>query len=152
MKIKVILKENIKGVGKKDEIVEVKDGYANNFLFAQNKAVPATEENIKKLQNKAEKNKKDHAKEVKKAEEIKGKINNKEIVLAVKAGDNGKVFGSIGSKEIVDEVKKVFGLTIDKKKIDGENSRMKELGVHDVEVKLHSEVKAILKVKLINKE
>ena len=152
MKIKVILKENIKGVGKKDEIVEVKDGYANNFLFAQNKAVPATEENIKKLKNKAEKNKKDHEKEVKKAEEIKGKINNKEIVLAVKAGDNGKVFGSIGSKEIVDEVKKVFGLTIDKKKIDGENSRMKELGVHDVEVKLHSEVKAILKVKLINKE
>lgn len=52
----------------------------------------------------------------------------------------------------MDEVKKVFGLTIDKKKIDGENSRMKELGVHDVEVKLHSEVKAILKVKLINKE
>ena len=152
MKIKVILKENIKGVGKKDEIVEVKDGYANNFLFAQNKAVPATEENIKKLKNKAEKNKKDHEKEVKKAEEIKGKINNKEIVLAVKAGENGKVFGSIGSKEIVDEVKKVFGLTIDKKKIDGENSRMKELGVHDVEVKLHSEVKAILKVKLINKE
>lgn len=152
MKVKVILKENIKGVGKKDEIIEVKDGYANNFLFAQNKAVPATEENIKKLQNKAEKNKKDHAKEVKKAEEIKGKINNKEIVLAVKAGENGKVFGSIGSKEIVDEVKKVFGLTIDKKKIDGENSRMKELGIHDVEVKLHSEVKAILKVKLINKE
>ena len=152
MKVKVILKENIKGVGKKDEIIEVKDGYANNFLFAQNKAVPATEENIKKLQNKAEKNKKDHAKEAKKAEEIKGKINNKEIVLAVKAGENGKVFGSIGSKEIVDEVKKVFGLTIDKKNIDGENSRMKELGVHDVEVKLHSEVKAILKVKLINKE
>ncbi len=152
MKVKVILKENIKGVGKKDEIIEVKDGYANNFLFAQNKAVPATEENIKKLQNKAEKNKNDHAKEIKKAEEIKGKINNKEIVLAVKAGENGKVFGSIGSKEIVDEVKKVFGLTIDKKKIDGENSRMKELGVHDVEVKLHSEVKAILKVKLINKE
>lgn len=152
MKIKVILKENIKGVGKKDEIVEVKDGYANNFLFAQSKAVPATEENIKKLKNKAEKSKKDHEKEVKKAEEIKGKINNKEITLAVKAGENGKVFGSIGSKEIVDEVKKVFGLTIDKKKIDGENSRMKDLGTHDVEVKLHSEVKAVLKVKLINKE
>ncbi len=152
MKVKVILKENIKGVGKKDEIIEVKDGYANNFLFAQNKAVPATDENLKKLKNKAEKNVKDHEKEVKKAEEIKGKINNKEITLAVKAGENGKVFGSIGSKEIVDEVKKVFGLTIDKKKIDGENSRMKELGLHDVEVKLHSEVKAILKVKLINKE
>ena len=152
MKVKVILKENIKGVGKKDEIIEVKDGYANNFLFAQNKAVPASEENLKKLKNKSEKNKKDHDKEVKKAEEIKGKINNKEITLAVKAGENGKVFGSIGSKEIVDEVKKVFVLTIDKKKIDGENSRMKELGLHDVEVKLHSEVKAILKVKLINKE
>lgn len=152
MKIKVILKENIKGVGKKDEVVEVKDGYANNFLFSQNKAVPATDENLKKLKNKAEKNKKDHAKEVKKAEEIKNQINNKEIVLSVKAGENGKVFGSVGSKEIVDEIKKVFSLVIDKKKIDGENSRMKDLGIHDVEIKLHQEVKAVIKVKLVNKE
>ena len=58
MKIKVILKETIKGVGKKDEIVEVKDGYANNFLFSQNKAVPATPENINKLNSKNEKIKK----------------------------------------------------------------------------------------------
>lgn len=151
MKIKVILKENIKGVGKKDEVVEVKDGYANNFLYSQNKAVPATDENLKKLKNKAEKNKKDHDKEVKKAEEIKKQINGKEIILSVKSGENGKVFGSVGSKEIVDEIKKVFSLVIDKKKIDGENSRMKDLGDHDVEIKLHHEVKAVIKVKLVNK-
>ena len=152
MKVKVILKENIKGVGKKDEIVEVKDGYANNFLFKENKAVIANTENINKLKNKAEKSEKTHARDVKNAETLKEKIHDKEITLAVKAGANGKVFGSVGSKEIVEEIKKVFGLDVDKKKIDSENSRMKDLGIHNVEIKLHNEVRAIIKVKLINKE
>ncbi|MBP9478636.1 MAG: 50S ribosomal protein L9 [Sebaldella sp.] len=152
MKIKVILKENIKGVGKKDEIIEVKDGYANNFLFKENKAVLANTENINKLKNKAEKTEKTHARDIKNAEVLKEKLHEKEITLAVKAGDNGKVFGSVGSKEIVEEIKKKFGIDIDKKKIDSENSRMKDLGIHNVEIKLHSEVRAIIKVKLLNKE
>ncbi|RRD39654.1 50S ribosomal protein L9 [Leptotrichia sp. OH3620_COT-345] len=151
MKVKVILKDTIKGVGKKDEIVEVKDGYANNFLFAQNKAVPATPENINKLKNRNEKIKRNHDNDVKKASELKELLNSKEIVLKVKSGNNGKVFGSVGGKEIAEAIKEQLNIEIDKKKISSD-SRMKELGEHDVEIKLHSEVKAIIKVKLEGQE
>ena len=151
MKVKVILKEAIKGIGKKDEIVEVKDGYANNFLLNLNKAVLATPENINKLKSKDEKTKRVHDNEVKKAEEIKRIIESKVITLKVKAGENGKVFGSSGGKEIAEAVKVQLGVEIDKKKISSD-SRMKELGQHEVEVKLHHEVKAKIKVKLLGGE
>ena len=147
MKIKVILKETIKGVGKKDEIVEVKDGYANNFLFSQNKAIPATPENINKLNSKNEKIKKNHDNDVRKANELKEQLNSKEIVLKVKAGNNGKVFGSVGGKEIAEAIKEQLNIEVDKKKVSTD-ARMKELGLHTVELKLHSEVKANLKVRV----
>lgn len=147
MKVKVILKETIKGVGKKDEIIEVKDGYANNFLFAQKKAVPATAENIKKLKDRDEKIKRNHENDVKKAQELKEKLNSKEICIKVKAGNNGKVFGSVGTKEIADAIKEQLNIEVDKKKISTD-TRMKELGLHKVELKLYSDVKAVLKIKL----
>ena len=151
MKVKVILKEAIKGVGKKDEIVEVKDGYANNFLLNLNKAVLATPENINKLKSKDEKNKRIYDNEVKKAEEIKKIIDSKVITLKVKAGGNGKVFGSVGGKEISEAIKVQLGVDVDKKKISSD-SRMKELGQHEIEIKLHNEVKSKIKVKLISGE
>ena len=147
MKIKVILKENIKGVGKKDEIVEVKDGYANNFLLNQNKAILATPENINKLKARNEKIQKHHDRDVKNAKELKEVLATKEIVLKVKAGENNKVFGSIGAKEIVQAIKEQLNIDIDKKKVSAD-SKVKEIGVHNVELKLHSEVKANLKVKV----
>ena len=151
MKIKVILKETIKGVGKKDEIVEVKDGYANNFLFSQNKAIPATPENINKLNSKNEKIKKNHDNDVRKANELKEQLNSKEILLKVKAGNNGKVFGSVGGKEIAEAIKEQLNIEVDKKKVSTD-ARMKELGLHTVELKLHSEVKATIKIKLEAKD
>ena len=147
IKIKVILKENIKGVGKKDEIVEVKDGYANNFLLNQNKAILATPENINKLKARNEKIQKHHDRDVKNAKELKEILATKEIVLKVKAGENNKVFGSISAKEIVQAVKDQLNIDIDKKKVSAD-SKVKEIGVHNVELKLHSEVKANLKVRV----
>ena len=147
MKIKVILKENIKGVGKKDEIVEVKDGYANNFLLNQNKAILATPENINKLKARNEKIQKHHDRDVKNAKELKEILATKEIVLKVKAGENNKVFGSNSAKEIVQAVKDQLNIDIDKKKVSAD-SKVKEIGVHNVELKLHSEVKANLKVRV----
>ena len=147
MKIKVILKENIKGVGKKDEIVEVKDGYANNFLLNQNKAILATPENINKLKARNEKIQKHHDRDVKNAKELKEVLATKEIVLKVKVGENNKVFGSISAKEIVQAVKDQLNIDIDKKKVSAD-SKLKEIGVHNVELKLHSEVKANLKVRV----
>ena len=147
MKIKVILTETIKGIGKKDEIIEVKDGYANNFLLNKNKAVLATTENINKLQKKNEKIEKNHARDVKEANELKNILAKKEVVLKVKAGENGKVFGSIGAKEIAEAIKEQLNIEIDKKKISS-NTRVKDLGLHIVELKLHSEVKGSIKVKV----
>jgi len=147
MKIKVILKETIKGVGKKDEIVEVKDGYANNFLLNKNKAILATPENINKLKARNEKIKKNHDKDVKNANKLKEQLASKEIVLKVKAGENNKVFGSIGAKEIVEALKEQLNITIDKTKVSA-SAKLKEIGVHNVELKLHSEVKAVLKVRV----
>ena len=147
MKIKVILKENIKGVGKKDEIVEVKDGYANNFLLNQNKAILATPENINKLKARNEKIQKHHDRDVKNAKELKEVLATKEIVLKVKAGENNKVCGSISAKEIVQAIKDQLNIDIDKKKVSAD-SKVKEIGVHNVELKLHSEVKANLKVRV----
>ena len=88
---------------------------------------------------------------MKKAEEIMSIIDSKVVTLKVKAGENGKVFGSIGGKEIAEAVKVQLGVEIDKKKISSD-SRMKELGQHEVEVKLHHEVKAKIKVKLLGGE
>ena len=147
MKIKVILTETIKGIGKKDEIIEVKDGYANNFLLNKNKAVLATPENINKLQKKNEKIEKNRARDVKEANELKNILAKKEVVLKVKAGENGKVFGSIGAKEIAEAIKEQLNIEIDKKKISS-NTRVKDLGLRIVELKLHSEVKGSIKVKV----
>lgn len=147
MKVKVILKEDIKGVGKKNEIVTVKDGYANNFLLNTNKGVLATPENIKKLEDMKNKKERNLNNEIKKANSEKEILESKEIELFVKTGANGKIFGSINSKEISDEIKKIFNLDIDKKKINVSN-KVKELGIHTVEIKLFSDIKANLKINI----
>lgn len=148
MKIKVILLDTIKGVGKKDEIVEVKDGYANNFLFPSKKGIPATQENLNKLKQKGIKKEKDEQKELNKALEIKKILDGKTITLSVKSGENGKVFGSIGSKEIVSSVKKEFNYTLDKKNLPSD-IRIKELGIHKLILKLHKDVKAQLNINVV---
>lgn len=145
MKVKVILLDTIRGVGKKDEIIEVKDGYANNFLYPQKKAVPATTENLNKLKNKNDRAVKNLEKEIETAKKLAENIKDKTIILNVKAGANGKVFGSIGAKEISDEILKQLSISIDKKKISGD-SRIKSLGIHNIEIKLHSEVKTYIKI------
>lgn len=143
MKTSVILLDNVKGIGKKDEIVMVKDGYANNFLFPQKKAIPATNENINKLKQKQEKKSNDSKKELQNAISLKEEINNKKIILKVKAGENGKVFGSIGPKEILDAVKMQLNIELDKKILTSD-ARIKELGSHKLSLKIHKEVEANL--------
>lgn len=149
MKVKVILKENIKGVGKKDEVIEVKDGYANNFLFTQNKAIPATTENLNKLKNKKDKILKNDEKELKNANELKAKLETSKILLKVKAGTDGKIYGSLGAKEIEIALKEQLDINIDKKKF-GNDVRIKALGMHNIQIKLYKDIKATLKVEVIS--
>lgn len=141
MKIKVILLETIKGVGKKEEIVEVKDGYANNFLFPQKKAIIANEQNLNKLKQKNEKIINNDKRELEKATKLKAEIEGKVVKLKVKSGDNGKIFGSIGAKEIMQEIENQLKLKLDKKQMPSD-SRIKSLGNHTLQLKLYKDIKA----------
>ena len=133
--MKVILLDNIKGVGKKDEIINASDGYARNFLFPKKLAVEANNENISKL--KAKKQSEQYKKDVNKenAEKIAKKLDDITLTIKVKAGENGKIFGGVTSKEISEELKKQYKIDIDKKKIIL-NENIKNLGSFDISMKL----------------
>jgi large subunit ribosomal protein L9 len=148
--MKVILKADIKGVGKKDEIINASDGYARNFLFPKNLAVEANAENMSKLKGKQDSNqfKKDQEKE--KALEIADKMSKILLKIAVKSGENGKIFGGVSSKEIAQELESQYKISIDKKKIDLKET-IKTLGTRTVDIKLFEGVVGKLKVDVISK-
>ena len=148
--MKVILLSDIKGVGKKDQVIEASDGYARNFLFPKKLALEANAENMSKLKAKQDSNKFKKDTERKQAEAIAEKLKGIMLRIKVKAGGNGKIFGGVTSKEISDSLKKEYGFDIDKKKIIIDLP-LNVLGNHFVEVELHKKVKAKLNIELISK-
>ena len=146
--MKVILKENIKGVGKKDEIINASDGYARNFLFPKGLAVEANAQNMANLKAKQDSNayRKDQEKQEarKQAEHIKKIM----LTIPVKAGENGKIFGGVSSKEIAELLQKTHNIIVDKKKIELKET-IKELGTKTVEIKLYEGVIAKLKINVV---
>lgn len=146
--MKVILNQDIKGVGKKDQVINASDGYARNFLFPKNLAVPADKGNMAKLQTR--KDSANHKKEVEleQAEKIKEQISKIELTIKVKTGDNGKLFGSITAKEIAENLDKQYKIKVDKKKVNLKDS-IKELGTVNVPIKLYEGVIATLKLNII---
>lgn len=143
--MKVILLDNIKGVGKKDEVINASDGYARNYLFPKKLAIEATKDNLVKLKAKQDSNQ--HKKDLEKAKAIETANKLKDIVLKiqVKAGDNGKIFGGVTSKEIAENLKLQYNIDIDKKKIVLKET-IKVLGTVNVDIKLYEGVIANLKV------
>lgn len=146
--MKVILKENIKSIGKKDEIINVSDGYARNYLFVKNLAVEANNENLAKLKSKkeSEKYKKDIEKEG--AEKQAEKMSKIRLRFKVKAGENGKVFGGVSSKEIAEKLEKEYNIKVDKKKIELKEA-IKLLGTTNVSIRLYEGVVGTVKVDVI---
>ncbi|WP_297598069.1 50S ribosomal protein L9 [uncultured Cetobacterium sp.] len=138
-KLQVILTADVAGQGRKGEIVSVSEGYARNFLLKNNKGIIATAEELKKIENKKLKDAKKAEENKNKSIEIKALLESKKLVINGKIGDNGKLFGAITNKEISAEIKKEFGLDVDRKKIE---CAIKSLGEHKAIVKLHTEVKA----------
>ena len=135
--MKVILKQDIKGIGKKDEIHEVSDGYARNFLFPKGLAVEANATAMNEF------NSKETAKKFHKAEEVKAatadaqKLEGKTFRLKAKAGANGKLFGSVTSKDVAAQIKKDLGVEIDKRKIVLPDP-IKAYGKFEIPVKLYA--------------
>lgn len=148
--MKVILLENIKGVGKKDEVINASDGYARNYLFPKKLALEANTENMAKL--KAKQESVAHKKEIEKqeAQETAKKIQDITLTIAVKAGENGKIFGGVTAKEIAEALKKEHNIEMDKKKISLKET-IKTIGTTKVEMKLYEGVIATLTVKTIEK-
>lgn len=146
--MKVILKQDIKGVGKKDQIINAADGYARNFLFSKNLAVPADVGNMNNLQAKKDSNAFRKGEELKEAKEIAEKLKKITIKLTIKAGENGKLFGGVTSKEIAEALKKDFNIEIDKKKVMLKET-IKVAGVTKVDIKLYEGVVASVNVQII---
>lgn len=146
--MKVILKQDIKGVGKKDQIINANDGYARNYLFPKNLALPADKGNITNLQSKQ--SSQEHRKTLEKqaALETAKKLEEITLKIKVKSGENGKVFGSVTSKEIQENLEKQYKIKVDKKKIVLQDS-IKVLGTFNIEIKLYDGVTAKLKLNVI---
>lgn len=146
--MKVVLLQDVKDLGKKEDIVNVSDGYARNFLFPRKWAVEATSGRLNEIadKKKAEQNRKN--KELQAAKELADKLNKVEVTLKTKAGENGKLFGSITSKDIADAIKAQHKYEIDKKKIVLSDP-IKTAGNFQVEVKVYPEVSAKVNVKII---
>ena len=144
--MKVILLQDVKKQGKKDQIIEVSDGYANNYLIKNGLAVAATETSRQRLAKELDIRKKEEEALIAKCQEIANKLKDKEITIKVKTGEQDKVFGTVSSKQICEELKKI-GYDIDKKKIVLDHA-IDTLGTHNVEINLHKKVKGVIKVTL----
>lgn len=143
--MKVIFLKDVKGKGKKGEVKNVSDGYAHNFLIKQGLAAEATAAAMSSLNAQKKKEEKQAEVELENAKELKEKIEKITVELLAKSGEGGRLFGSITSKQIAEELQKKHKIKIDKRKIEMDDA-IRSLGVTKVPVKLHSEVTATLNV------
>lgn len=142
--MKIILTEDVKKIGKKGEVVNVKQGYFRNYILPNNLGIEASKENLAKLEEHLAEVKKEEDENIAKAKENKEKIENTEVVIKVKAGEEGKLFGSITNKDIKEALDEK-GIEVDKKKID-KADKIDSLGEYTVDIKLYQQITASLKV------
>lgn len=145
--MKVILLQDVKSLGKKDAIVEVSDGYGQNYLIPRKLAVAATAGNMNEVKQRKESLDNKAKKELEAAKEYAAKLNDKVVTIYAKVGESGKLFGAISNKDIQEAIKKQYGLEVDKKKIVL-NEPIKTVGSHIVEIKLYTGVNAKITVKI----
>ena len=144
--MKVILTADVKGQGKKGEMINVSDGYARNFLFKQKLAVEANNAALNELKNR-EAAKAHHIEEEKKAAQVDAaKVDGKTITIRAKAGASGKLFGSVTSREIAEELQKAFAIQVDKRKISVAD--IKAFGIYTAEIKFYNGISASLTIEV----
>jgi large subunit ribosomal protein L9 len=143
--MKVILLQDIKGVGKKEEIINASDGYARNYLFPRKLAKEASEANVHVLNQKNEYERRQKLAEIEEAQKMAEDIKGIEVKIITKSGENGRLFGSITTKDISEALREQHNLNIDKKKLVVDAIR--QVGTYDVEVKIYPEIST--KIKLI---
>jgi large subunit ribosomal protein L9 len=149
--LKVILKYDLKGKGKKGDLVNVNDGYARNYLFPKGLAVEASKSNVNTYteQKKVAEHKK--SQELEKAKNLAEKISKLEVIVSTKAGENGRLFGSVTNKNIAEELYKQHKIKIDKRKLIMDDS-IKNVGIFNIDVKVYPSVIGKLNVKIVGEE
>lgn len=139
--MKVILTQDVKGQGKKGQMIDVSDGYGRNFLLAKGLAVEANASNVNVMKTKQAAEAAKKAKELAEAKALAVELAKVNLTIRVKAGENGKLFGAVSTKDIADELKKQYKYDVDKKKLVL-REMIKSLGTYEVQAKLYSEVSA----------
>ena len=143
--MKIILLQDVKSLGKKGEVVNVNDGYARNLLFKKNLGIEATKQNLNDLKLQKQNNDKLEAERLEEAKKLAKELEEKEVVLAIKTGSDGRVFGSVSTKEIAEAAKEQLGYELDKKKMVLQDP-IKSPGIFTLPIKLHPKVTGELKV------
>ena len=148
--MKVILLQDVKEIGKKDDIVNVSDGYARNFLFPRKVAMEATDSAVKVVERKREAERRKEAEARAAAEQTAAKLKNKVVILKVKCGEKGRLYGSVTAQEVADAIKAGYDVEVDKRKVEIKEA-VRQLGDYEVNVRLYPNVssKMILRVKNI---
>lgn len=146
--MKVVFLKDVKGKGKKGEIKEVAEGYARNFLIKNGYAKEANNQAISELQGQKRLEEKNAAAELQAAKDLKEQLEAITLEVKAKSGEGGRLFGSVSTKQIADALQKKHGFKVDKRKMDC-NDGLRSLGYANVPVKLHQDVKATLKVHVI---
>lgn len=146
--MKIILLQDEKKLGKKGDLIEASDGYARNYILPRKIGVEATPQNLNDLKLKKAKEEKIAKEQLEAARALAQSLESREVVVKIKAGENGKAFGSVSSKEIAAACKEQNGIELDKKKIQLPEA-LKNFGVYEVNIKLHPQVNAKLTVKVL---
>ncbi|MCQ2549799.1 MAG: 50S ribosomal protein L9 [Lachnospiraceae bacterium] len=149
--MKIILLQDDKNLGKKGEIINANDGYARNFIIPKKIGLEATPKNLNDLKLQKANEERIAKEQLEEAQALAKDLENKEVVVSIKGGEGGKVFGSVSSKEIAAAFKEQCGVELDKKKIQMEEA-IKSFGVYQVKIKLHPKVIGNLKVKVQEKK
>lgn len=146
--MKIILKQDVNGLGKKDEIVNASDGYAKNYLLPRGIAIEATEGNVNEAKNKQKAADDKKKRELAQAKEFASKLEGKTVSIQAKAGESGKLFGAIAGKDIADAIKVQYKAEVDKKKIVLHDP-IKTAGDHKVEIKIYPGVSVEINVNIV---
>ena len=148
--MKVILLKDIKGTGKKDQIIEASDGFARNYLVPRKLAVEASASNLNAIEN--AKSAQSHRKEVERqeAQELAKKMGDMVVEIAVRAGENGRLYGKVTNQEVADALKAKYGMDIDKRKITVD--AVKNVGETEAVIKLYPEISAKIKLNIVAKD